>query len=92
MPLYDYGCPHCGFVFEDVWLRLSEWAETVELTCPGCGPVEARFLFRGSNVDDWGPGRFYPHVSPEGKTFHSRRQFKRYLRDHGLRETDSYVD
>jgi len=34
MPIYEFRCPNCGHVFEELIFRQSE---IEELTCPTCG-------------------------------------------------------
>lgn len=92
MPLYDFECTRCEHKFEDVPLGIREFTEEMVLDCPNCGRERARFVFAGSQVDDWGQGRYYEHVCPGGKTFYSRAEKVRYFRQHGLRERDSFVD
>jgi len=93
MPFYDYRCEKCGTVIGDVYLTLDEREDKMLRWCPHCkGPTDQEQVWTGSSVDDWGQGKYFEHLGPQGETFYSRKSFKEHLRRHGLREKNSYVD
>lgn len=93
MPLYDFQCVKCETVKKDCWMKIKDWDETAYYECSKCKRlVLHRLVLVPPAVDDWGQGKYFEHLSPRGETFYSRKSFKKYLRDHGLREMSSYVD
>lgn len=93
MPLYDFRCVKCDTVKRDCWMKIEDWRDRTTYECAGCKAVTEHVLeLVAPAVDDWGQGKYFEHLSPLGETFYSRKSFKRYLREHGLRETNSYVD
>lgn len=96
MPLYDFRCPHenCPTVARDVYARIADCDQIFDW-CPRHGYVEMPQEMTPPAVDDWGncgQGRFFEHVTKEGMHFRDKASFKRYMREHGLREHHSYVD
>ena len=39
MPIYEYGCDHCGHAFEELLVRS---ADAADVRCPSCGAREVR--------------------------------------------------
>jgi putative FmdB family regulatory protein len=91
MPAYTFQCPKCDQAY-DVFFRLKDHKPSILDWCPRHGHQNFSQVFGRHNVDDWGNGKFFEHLSARGETFYSRRAFKQYLRLHGLREKNSYVD
>lgn len=95
MPLYDFKCHECGTVSKDVWMTLSEFSEQRIIKCMTCKRNSVHELvYVAPAVDDWGDcgdGRYFENLSPTGERFRDKKSFKAYLREHGLREKDSYV-
>jgi len=80
MPIYDYEC-NCGAKKTDEFV--THWEKVV--ICDKCGGVMKR-QFPLTFVPDQFPkdGIHLKHVCPEGKTFHSKSEMKRYARENNL--------
>lgn len=93
MPSYTFQCPEPGCAYSyTFYQRLSRHQNPSLDWCPRHGHKFFAQVYGQHNVDDWGQGKFFEHLSPLGETFYSRRAFKQYLRMHGIREKNSYVD
>ncbi len=91
MPTYDFKCPECDFSKETFQL-LAERTETIPEECPNHGIQEFTRLFSISGAHDWGQGRFFEHASAKGETFYSKKAWRNYKREHGLRERQSFTE
>lgn len=81
MPIFDYRCKNCEKEMLDVFV--PKWDTLV--TCKYCGREEqekipSRFL---AAIFPNG-GIFLEHVSPEGKTFYSKKEMREYATKHDL--------
>ncbi len=93
MPLYCYQCPitDCDHEYDDLYFPLRKFSETIWDWCPHHGHQYFEMcLSSAAAVHDWGMGRYYEHVSDTGKTFYSKKEFKDYLKKHGLSEVCTY--
>ncbi len=81
MPIYDYECADCGVKIDDEFVTHRDR----KVRCPTCRKAMTR-LFPLTFVPDAFPkfGLHLKHVCPEGKTFHSRSEMKRYAIKHNL--------
>jgi len=71
MPLYEYECDDCGYVFE----ARHGMSEEPEMKCPECrGPVSLRisggsgFIIKGGGTDGWRSGGDGCSFETTGKT------------------------
>jgi putative FmdB family regulatory protein len=89
MPNYDYQCKACNRIGE-IFLKLEKYADRIRVFCPECGETQQHDLVISRPFfDDWdngGAGRWFEHLAPKGVTFHSRGDYKKYLKEHGIRE------
>jgi len=92
VPLNDYQCPQeeCLTRYLDFYSPLRTFLDRIFDWCPLHGHQMFEICLTGRVVHDWGMGRYYEHVSPEGKTFYSKKEFKDYCKEHGLSEHCSY--
>ncbi len=80
MPVYDYNCV-CGEVLKDEFV--VSWESSVK--CPKCGDIMRREFPLRFTPDPFPKfGLHLKHVCPEGKTFHSKSELKRYAKEHNL--------
>ncbi len=80
MPVYDYNCT-CGVTKHDEFV--THWES--EVKCDKCGELMKRQFPLRFAIDMLPKdGLFLKHVCPEGKTFHSKSELKRYAREHKL--------
>lgn len=80
MPIYDFKCSSCDATRSDVFTK--SWEELIY--CTSCGQVMKKTpsIF----VADTFPsdGIHLEHVCPEGKTFHSKQEMRKYAKDNDL--------
>ncbi len=93
MPLYDFSCTECSSVREDVFYSLKDFSVEKSLDCPDCGKVVEHKLILTSPplVDSWtngGLGTHFSNVGEKGMTFHSKKQYRDYLKREGQRDMD----
>jgi len=85
MPIYDFKCPNCNHIIRDEFTK--SWDEKVK--CKRCGAVMKKLVSKGildgemKRVDQL-DGVHLEHVSPTGKTFHSKKEMKEYAKKHNL--------
>jgi hypothetical protein len=82
MPLYDFQCRDCGNKTYDQFVHTRD-----EPVYCGCGSnVIMQRLFPTRFVEHVWPaeGIHLRNVCPEGKTFYSKSEMKRYAREHNL--------
>ena len=91
MPTYDIRCPLCDFTSE-AFVLLSEHTGKFPSECPKHGKQEFEQLFTVGAAHDWGQGRFFEHASAKGETFYSKKAWRNYKREHGLRERMSFTE
>ena len=46
MPIHEYQCEKCGYIFEEVTLKMS--AVKISTTCPNCKEIAKRIMSVGS--------------------------------------------
>lgn len=81
MPIYDYKCPSCKKVKKDI--LVTDRKEVIK--CAQCHENMKRlFPNRFSNHTFPNGGIFLEHVSPTGKTFHSKQEMKDYAKKNNL--------
>ena len=84
MPIFDYRCPSCKH--EDFDVFVSKYDEIVR--CLQCGSEMSKLLTMSKQAKfaDVFPaeGVFLKHVSPEGKTFFSKKEMRSYEREHNV--------
>ncbi len=93
MPLYRYRCPveECDREYDDLFFPLKSFVERIFDFCPVHGHQWfTLYLKKAAAVHDWGMGRYYEHVSHEGKTFYSKKEFKDFCKKEGISEHSSY--
>lgn len=83
MPVYDYKCPSCAKMLEDVFVH--KYDEKVK--CSRCGafvkrlfPNSAKFI--GAKVFP-SEGIYLEHVTGGGKRFYSEKEMRQHERDTG---------
>lgn len=80
MPVYDYTCV-CGATIKDEFV--THW--DVKVKCSNCGDLMRREFPLRFAIDQFPKdGIHLKHVCPEGKTFHSKSEMKRYAKEHDL--------
>jgi len=81
MPVFDYKCKNCQNRLNDEFV----WKYDAVVTCPRCGERMQR-LITNRFVADCFPaeGIHLKHVCAGGKTFYSKREMKRYAKEHDL--------
>jgi hypothetical protein len=86
MPIFDYKCPECGGIKKDVFVK--HWATPIYCKGQCYSPdkiVKMEKLPSRFFADVFpSEGIFLEHVSPEGKTFHSKKEMRQYAREHDL--------
>jgi len=86
MPIFDFRCPECDNVEKDVFLKSwdSPWFCNNKINENLClhqmEKIPSRFL---AAIFPNG-GIFLEHVSPEGKTFYSKKEMREYATEHDL--------
>lgn len=81
MPLYDYKCKNCDKTEKDRYV--SNRNSVVK--CDNCGEKMSRLFPTTVNPLLFPNGGIHlENVSPEGKTFHSYREMRRYAKKHNL--------
>ncbi len=88
MPLYEYGCDHCGAVTEQVF-KMASKPDTV--SCPECGrDARQRVAIGGIESDEpawlYEPGVRESLQPPEERPVATRSEYRRYLKDRGIAE------
>lgn len=48
MPIYEYQCEKCGYIFEEVTLKMEPTKISTE--CPNCKGISKKILSKGSFV------------------------------------------
>lgn len=80
MPIYDYECV-CGENKDDEFV--THWESVV--SCDKCGRVMERQFPLRFEIDTFPKGGIHlKHIGPEGKTFYSKTEMKRFAVKHGL--------
>ena len=81
MPIYDFKCPSCQRKLVDYPVQNRD----EEVKCVQCHAIMKR-LFPTSFKPMVLPrgGLYLEHVSPEGKTFYSYGEMRRYAKKHDL--------
>lgn len=79
MPIYLYRCPECKGEVEE-FKRMAECHNGPE--CPRC-KVKMPLCPSLPHVEVWEPIHL-EHVSPEGKTFQTKKELIEYCRKNGL--------
>lgn len=79
MPLYDTKCLVCERVQVDVFFRM---AETPPLCA--CGGDTERLVGKPSAVHIFDSEQVFEHLADEPLKFRSRRELRRYCREHDL--------
>jgi len=81
MPIYDFKCPHCNHIVRDKFTK--SWDE--EVKCPRCRATLKKLISTGiAAIVFPADGVYLEHVSPKGKRFHSRKEMKKYAKEHDL--------
>ena len=80
MPIYDYKCPCCHAEKKDEFV--THWEAVIMCECTN--QMDRQFPL--SFVPDVFPseGLHLKHVCPQGKTFYSKSEMKRYAKEHNL--------
>lgn len=81
-PIYDFQCLECNKREIDVFVH--SWDD--EITCKECGSKKMTKLYSGFPVPHIFPkdGIFLTNVSAKGKLFHSKKEMRKYAKDHDL--------
>lgn len=80
MPIFDYKCSSCSNRVSDEYVRRPDDV----VICPACMmPMEKLASFPAVHVFPVG-GVFLKHVSPQGKTFYSKKEMQQYAKNHDL--------
>ena len=88
MPRYDFACDKCGNE-QEIVLPLASYRDTIRLNCTACGPQGHTLVVHKVATEDWshgGSGRHFEELSPKGETFHSKGEYKKYLKERGIVE------
>ena len=84
MPIYDYKCPGCNRKQEDVFVHRHD----SKVKCIQCHAIMKKLFSFGDRppVADVFPadGVFLKHVSAEGKRFFSKRDMRKYEKNHDV--------
>lgn len=81
MPLFDYICDVCGERKNDEYVKSFS---TIVLCSKDDSPMRRLFPDR-VNVDVFpSEGLFLKNVSAEGKTFYSKKEMRRYEKEHNV--------
>ncbi len=82
MPIFNYRCPECDEVKKDVFVK--HWDTLI--VCSHNHPSVKMEKIPSRFMVDLFPngGIFLEHVSPEGKTFHSKKEMRQYAKEHDL--------
>lgn len=81
MPVYDYDCEACSITVKNEFV--TSWDSIVK--CPKCGDLMNRQFPLQFAIDQFPKdGIHLKHVCPEGKTFYSKSEMKRYAKEHDL--------
>ena len=79
MPIYDFICPACKTKQKDVFVK--SWEEVIKCKCgKQMNKLPSLFIANTWPMD----GIYLEHVSPEGKTFHSKKEMKEYAKTNDL--------
>jgi len=85
MPVFDYKCKACERKITDEFVHRFD----DDVVCKQCGAVMSKLvplriksgeMSRNDQLD----GVYLEHVSPNGETFHSKREMKKYAKDNNL--------
>jgi len=81
MPTFDFECPKCKKLLEDEFVK--HW--NVRVKCPDCDSIMNKLPPTGVGAKVFPiEGVYLEHVSPEGKTFHSTGEMRKYERDNDV--------
>ena len=77
MPIYEYECPDCGFVFEMIVDRRGK-----SPPCPHCGSAETKKLIAAPSV----------HIGEDRATGRIAKRVKDYLKDGKVSDATRFAD
>ena len=81
MPLFDYMCEKCGDNVENEFVHKHD--DSVK--CEHCNVAMIKIFPSKVNVYSFpADGIYLEHVSPEGKTFHTKQEMKDYAKENKL--------
>lgn len=82
MPLFDLHCPSCQWTAED------QWESGTPTPCAQCGtPTEHLWRPRKQGrafVDEWPMGKTFDNGFPKPRTFYSRSEYHKALKENGF--------
>ena len=89
MPTYTFECLYCTTLI-DKYIPLANYIEHIVEHCPVCNTNTGfALVVKPAAFHDWdnaSSGRYFEDLSAKGETFHSKSDYVRYLKQHGLRE------
>jgi len=81
MPVFDYECPNCGRKVLDNFVHRFD----AKVKCKQCGSNMSKLVPTRIVADTFpADGVYLEHVSPEGKTFYSKKEMRQYERDNNV--------
>ena len=81
MPIFDYKCPCCGVKKDNVFVHKYDKV----IKCTNCRATMKKLVPTGiAGVCFPSEGIFLEHVSPTGKTFHSKKEMHEYEVKNGM--------
>ena len=82
MPIFDYKCPHCNKKSVNVFVK--HYKDKVK--CTRCGAFMCKLVssFKANAHVFPADGVYLEHVSPQGKTFKSKKEMVRYANKNNL--------
>lgn len=79
MPIYDFKCPNCNNIKKDIFTKT--WEEEVKCEC---NSVMEKMIVSFTPKTFPSEGVYLEHVSPEGKTFHSEKQMRKFEKENDV--------
>lgn len=79
MPLYEFKCPKCGIIFDNI-VKAG-----ITTTICKCGNIADKHFTTNVKIQTFPKqGIHLEHVGPQGKTFHSKQEMITYARENKL--------
>jgi putative FmdB family regulatory protein len=82
MPLYEFQCPECGRVLEELrplgHRDAEAWCESCEAMCPRIPSVPSLGI--------WNAERTFPNVDENPRAFLSKKAYEGFMKERGIFE------